>query len=155
MPALGPFADVGKALVKAVSAKQLFVRADLGDPAVVYHKDLISVLHRRKAMRNGNDRFASRQLGERLLDQVLVFRVDAGGRLVKNDDGSVFQNGAGNGNALLLAAGQRAAALADDGVVAVGQCHDKVMTAAFFAASIISASVASGLPKRILARTVS
>lgn len=46
---------------------------------------------------------------------------------VQNDDRCVLHNRPGDGNALALAAGKRAACLADDGVKAVRQCHDKVV----------------------------
>ena len=51
---------------------------------------------------------------------------------VQNDDRRVLHNCPGDGNALALAAGKRAACLADDGVKAVRQCHDKVVVAGFF-----------------------
>ena len=46
---------------------------------------------------------------------------------VQNDDRRVLHNRPGDGNALALAAGKRAACLADDGVKALRQCHDKVV----------------------------
>ena len=41
-------------------------------------------------MGDGDDRLAARQLGDCLLDEVLVFGVDARRRLVKDDNGRVF-----------------------------------------------------------------
>ena len=46
---------------------------------------------------------------------------------VQNDDRCVLHNRPGDGNALALAAGKRAACLADDGVKALRQRHDKVV----------------------------
>ena len=63
---------------------------------------------------------------------MLILRVDAGGGLVQNDDGGVFQNGAGDGDALLLTAGEGAAALTHHGVIAVGQRHDEIVAAGLF-----------------------
>ena len=60
---------------------------------------------------------------------MLILGVDAGGGLVQEDDGGVLQDGPGDGDPLLLAAGERAAALADDGVIAIGQGHDEVVAA--------------------------
>ena len=105
------------------------MRAVLGDPAVCHDEDLVGVLDGREAVGDGDDRLAARQLGDGLLDEVLVLRVDARGGLVENDDGRVFENGAGDGDALLFATGERAAALADDGVIAVRQRHNEVMAA--------------------------
>ena len=47
--------------------------------------------------------------------------------LIQNDDGCVLHNRPGDRDALALAAGKRAACLADDGVKALRQCHDKVV----------------------------
>ena len=54
----------------------------------------------RDRMGDGDDRLAARQHGDGLLDEVLVLRVDARGGLVENDDGRVFENGAGDGDAV-------------------------------------------------------
>ena len=105
------------------------MRAALGDAPVVHHEYLVGVLDGRQTVGNGDDGLAARQLGDRLLDKVLILRVDAGGRLVEDDDGRVLQNGAGNGYALLLAAGELSAALAHHGIIAVGQRHDEVVAA--------------------------
>ena len=49
--------------------------------------------------------------------------VQRGGGLVENEDGRVFQKDAGDGDALLLSAGEERSALADIGVEAVGHGH--------------------------------
>ena len=49
-----------------------------------------------------------------------------GGRLVEHDDRRVLQQQPGDRQALLLAAGQAVAAIADDGVETVGQLRDEV-----------------------------
>ena len=46
---------------------------------------------------------------------------------VQNDDRRVLHNRPGDGNALALAAGKGRAALTDDGVKALRQCHGKVV----------------------------
>lgn len=108
MPALGLFAYLGEALIKAVLREKLLVCAALGDAPVVYDEDLIGVLDRRKPVGDRDDRFAARKRRDRVLDEVFVFRVDARGGLVEQDDGRILENGAGNGDALLLADGVRA-----------------------------------------------
>ena len=55
---------------------------------------------------------------QRLLHERLVLGVEVAGGLVEHDDGRVLQQHPGDGQALLLAAGQPVAALADDRVVA-------------------------------------
>ena len=90
-PAFSLLADGGEAPVQAVLLHELGVRAVLGDPAVCHDEDLVGVLDGREAMGDGDDRLAARQLGDGLLDEVLVLRVDARGGLVENDDGRVLR----------------------------------------------------------------
>ena len=56
-----------------------------------------------------------------------VRRVERAGGLVEDQDARVLEDGAGDGDALLLAAGEFQAALADAGVVALGQAQDEVV----------------------------
>ena len=62
---------------------------------------------------------------ERLLDGALGLHVERAGGLVEDEHGRVAQDRARDRDALLLAAGEAVAALADDGVVAVGQRGDR------------------------------
>ena len=142
VPAFRFLSDVDEFFVFSGDGRQLGVGSLLHKSAVVNDQNLIGLLDGCQPVGDGDHGLAPRQLGERLLDQVLVFGVNAGGRFVQNDDGRIFQNGARNGNALLFAAGQRAAALADDRVIPLRKRRDEVMAA-------------SGLPNKILARTVS
>ena len=64
--------------------------------------------------------------GEALLDQPLALAVEVAGGLVEDEDPGVGQHGAGDGQALALAAAEPHAALADQGVVAVGQAVDEL-----------------------------
>jgi hypothetical protein len=50
-----------------------------------------------------------------ILDRLFGVAVERGGRLVEHQDARIFQDGAGDGDALLLAAGELQAALADLG----------------------------------------
>ena len=54
-------------------------------------------------------------------------RVERAGGLIQDQDARVFQDDPGDGDALLLAAGELVAPLADDGVVALGQSSDAVV----------------------------
>ena len=58
---------------------------------------------------------------ERPLHQSLALRIERARRLVEQQDRRVAQHGARNGDALALAGGQRHAALAEHGVVALRQ----------------------------------
>ena len=61
------------------------------------------------------------------LDAGLGDRVQGGGGLVQNKDGRIFQENAGNGHPLLLAAGEHGAPLAHLGLEAVGHVQDVVV----------------------------
>ena len=66
---------------------------------------------------------------ERGLDVRLVVVVEVARRLVEDHDRRVLEQQPGDRQALLLAARQAVAALADDGVVAVGERGDRVVDA--------------------------
>ena len=63
------------------------------------------------------------EAGEDLLFGVGVY---AGQGVVEDQDGGIAEDGAGDGGALLLAAGEGDAALADDGAEAAGELEDLV-----------------------------
>ena len=67
---------------------------------------------------------ASLQAG---LDRRLGGRVDRGGGVVEDQDPRVGEQGAGDRDPLALAAGEGQAALADPGLVAVGQLADEAV----------------------------
>ena len=108
-PELGLLADGGEAAVDAVLLHQLVMRAGLRDATVLHHKDPVGTADRRQAVGDRDDRLAARQLGDGLLDEVLVLRADARGGLVENDDGRVFENGAGELAQIVPADADRAA----------------------------------------------
>ena len=64
---------------------------------------------------------------ERLLDRALRLHVERARGLVEHEHGRVAQDRPGDRDALLLPAGEAEAALADDGVVALGQRRDDVV----------------------------
>jgi hypothetical protein len=65
-----------------------------------------------KAVRNDDAGAARDEVIERVLDEALAFGVEAGGGLVEDEDGGVLDDGAGDGEALALAAGKACAAFA-------------------------------------------
>ena len=69
---------------------------------------------------------SARDAVERRLDLALGVAVERRGRLVEDEDRRRLEDGAGDGDALLLAARELQPALADLGVVAVGQALDEV-----------------------------
>ena len=97
----------------ATSPEQLVVRLALNDTPLRHNKNLRGMSNSFQAMRNHDDGFIPRQRFDRLLQSILVLWIDVGRRLVKNDDGRVFKNGAGDGDALFFAAGEAYTAFAD------------------------------------------
>ena len=77
-------------------------------------------------MGDHNDGLALRQLRKRGLHLRLVVGVGKGRGLIEDQDGGIFQHGARNGNALLLATGEIHALRADDGVDAVREFFDNI-----------------------------
>ena len=75
-------------------------------------------------MRDHDQRAAAAQSRQRLGDDVLVLGVQRGGRLVHQQDGSILEQRAGDGDALALAARQARAAFADRSVHALRQARD-------------------------------
>ena len=101
--------------------------AGLDDAAVVEHDDLVGVAHGREPVRDRDRRPALREPVERLLHEPLGLGVERARRLVEDEDRRVAQDRARDRDPLLLAAGEAVAALADDGVVALGQRRDHVV----------------------------
>ena len=93
--------------------------------AVIQRGDQIGVPHRRQAVRDHERGASDHQFVERVEDDGLCFRIDRRGGLVENEDGRVLEKGARDADALAFASGQPHAALADLGLVAVGQALDE------------------------------
>ncbi|CAN4028530.1 Zn-dependent peptidase ImmA, M78 family, partial [Dysosmobacter welbionis] len=108
---------------------ELVVGTPLNDAAVLHHQDLVRALDGGQPMGDGKDGFPLCQSGQSLLNQVLILRVYAGGRFIKDDDRRVFEHGAGDGNALFLPAGEGGAALSNHGIIAVRQGRDEIVAA--------------------------
>jgi len=91
------------------------------------HQDFVGVDDGRQAMGDDQGGVVARHQGQGLQDGLLRARVEGGGGLVEHQDARPLQHGAGDGHALLLAAGQLQAALAHQGVVAMRQRLDEVV----------------------------
>ena len=94
------------------------------------------------------------QAAQALLDARLGVQVDVGGRLVEHEDARVGDQRAGEGDQLALAGRQLRAALADLGVVAVGQLGDELLGADCRGGGADLLGVASGRPKAMFSATV-
>ena len=101
--------------------------AALDDPAAVHHQDQVGGQDGAQAVGDDDAGAPGHDALERVLDQRFGLAVQVAGGLVQHQDARVLEDHAGQGDALLLAAAQAVAALADDGVVAVGQLGDEVV----------------------------
>ena len=72
---------------------------------------------------------ALHEVAEAVLDHRFGLGVERAGGLVEDEDARVGEDGAGDGEALALAAGELDAALADDGVVAFGEALGELVDA--------------------------
>lgn len=134
---------------------QLVVRALLLYPSVFQNDDPVRIHNRLELVGDDDDGASLDKRVDGFLHLHLVFRVERCGRFVQQDDRRILQDGAGDGYALLLATGERAAAFAHHRVVSLRQRMMKSWQQAFSAAAMTSSSVAPGFPKRILSRIVS
>ena len=69
---------------------------------------------------------------QRFLHHLLTLVIQRGRGLIKNQDRRIFQKHTGNGQTLLLPAGQLHASLADICVISIRKIHDKFMGIGFF-----------------------
>jgi hypothetical protein len=87
--------------------------------------DDVAALDRAEAVGDGDGGVvAFEELGEGVVDESLGFGVEGGGRFVEDEDVGVFEQGARDGDALLLPAGELGAAGAGGGVetFGLGEC---------------------------------
>src|SRR6516164_5746567 len=80
-----------------------------------------------QAMRDHDRRSSLAQVLDRALNLPLGFRIERSRRLVEQDNRRVLEQGACDGDALALAAGDLQAVLADLGVVPAGKCRDEIV----------------------------
>lgn len=91
-PIFGFFAYFGKSFVYSVASNQFFVRSAFRYFPVVDNEYSIGFSDRCQPMRYRYYRFAFRQFGNRVLNQVFVFGIDACGRfLIAPPVASVFR----------------------------------------------------------------
>ena len=94
--------------------------------SVVKHADAVGLLDGGEAVGNDKAGAVGAKVFKRFLDESLGVVVERGGGLVEQQQRGIFQQGAGDGEPLFFAAGEAAAALAGDGVEAVGTGADEV-----------------------------
>ena len=113
--------------VNLIAGDEFVVGAFLGDEAAFEDDDLVRVADRAQTVRDGDDSAAFHQSLERFHHELLRFGVERGGRFVENEDGGIAHDGAGDADALALAAGKREAAFADHRIVAMRHLRDELV----------------------------
>ena len=99
--------------------QQLIMRPMFDDASLIENVNHIRLLNRAQTMGDGDGRPTLRRSVESRLHDLLRFRVERRRGFVEEEDFRVAEKGAGDGDALLLAAGEHAAFAADDGGEAV------------------------------------
>src|SRR5215207_6936602 len=110
--------------VMSSTLEQLGVGSDLLQPAVLKDGDPIRYADGVQAVGDDQGGPAPREAFHSGLDQLLALRVEARGRLVHNEQGRVFKEGAGYRQPLSLPSSEAQATLPDLGVVSARQPPD-------------------------------
>ena len=92
---------------------QFIVVANFDNPATIHDDQSVGFAQRAQAVGDGNCGAALDQIVERLLDFLLGLGIDGRSGFIEDQDARVDQQGAGDGDALALTAGQALAAFAD------------------------------------------
>ena len=96
------------------------------DASLMQDGDRVGVADGGNAVGDEDGGATAHDFAEMIEDFVLGVGVDAGKGIVEDEDAGAAEKGAGDGGALLLAAGESDAAFADGGVVAFGEAFDVV-----------------------------
>src|SRR5579885_2547491 len=113
--------------VEAAERQQFVMGAALDNLAFIHHQDDIGCQDGREAVRDSQRRASLHQRLQSGLDQTLRMRIERARGLIEDQDARIFQDHAGDGDALLLAAGELIAALANYRIVTLVQLHNAIM----------------------------
>ena len=142
---MGVELEVVDFFVDAACGEELGVGAALGDAALVEDEDEVCVADGAEPLGNDEGGAALDEDFEGLLDEHFGLGVHAGGGVVEDEDPGVHEEGPGDGDALLLAAGEGDAPFADPGVVALGEGFDEFADAGGFGGAFDVFEGASGV----------
>ena len=118
---------IAEPFVVAAQGDQLVVAATLDDFALVHDADLVRAADGGEAVGDDDRCAVAHEAFQCLLDEPFRFRVERRGGLVEDEQRGILEDGAGDADALALAAGELAAAVADVRVVALFGGHDEVV----------------------------
>ena len=139
--------------VKTAALGEEFVEAALLDDAAFFEdEDVVHGAEGGEAVGDADDGAVFGEAVDGFLDFGLGLGIERGGGFVEDEDGRVADKGAGDGDALALAAGEALAAFAERRVVALREVLDEVVRVGFLAAAMISSRVAPILPKAMFSR---
>ena len=110
--------------VVAVAGDEFVVGAELGDAAGDEDGDLVGVARGGDAVGDEDGGATFHDSLQAAEDALFGVGVDAGEGVVEDEDFGIADDGAGDGGALLLAAGEGESALADLGVEAFGELEN-------------------------------
>ena len=107
--------------------QKLRVRALLDHASSIEHDDLIGTGDRRESVRHRDHRSTCRQSCHRGIDRCLGLRIEGRCGLIEDQNRRIAHDRSRDGHALLLASRQPVSALADIGVIAIGQIVNEVV----------------------------
>ena len=139
--------------IGAVALDQFVVAAAFHDPAVVENEDAVGMADGGETVGDDQAGAAVHEPFERFVDEALALGIEGGGGLVEQENARIGEDGAGDGDALALAAGELGAARADEGFVTLRQGGDEVVGVRLFRGRAwISSSDAPGCPYSMFSR---
>lgn len=103
------------------------VRAFLHKLSFLHHDNLVGIADGLQMVGNDQDRAVSDKGRHCLLYFVFIDGVNIARYLVQKEDGSILEEGTGDGEALLLSARQSQAVLSDYRFITIGQTYDEVV----------------------------
>ncbi len=109
------------------------VGAAFDDLSLLDDEDLVGAADGGEAVGDDEGGAALHQVAQAILDHGLGLGVERAGGLVEDEDAGVGEDGAGDGDALALAAGELDAALAYDGLVLLGEALGELVDAGYAA----------------------
>jgi len=113
-------------VVESPFFEEFGVGAALGHAAVVEEEDPVGVFDGGQPMGDHNDRPVLHQFFDGVLDQFFRGGVQGTGGFVQNEDGRILQEGAGDGQPLLLPSGKEHAPFPDQSVQLLGHGFDEI-----------------------------